>query len=135
MSYQKCNANVLSQSNLLKLKIGDEFIINHSIKIILICSDKQQSFKLNEIIRYLVASVSIGINKDKVMLDLDYKEDSTTETDMNIVMNENNEFIEIQGSAEKKVLKEKDLQKILDLSKVGIRKIINIQKKILLKSI
>ena len=91
--------------------------------------------KLNEIIKYLVASVSIGVSKDKVMLDLDYKEDSTTETDMNIVMNENNEYIEIQGSAEKKVLKEKDLQKILNLSKLGIKKIINIQKKILLKSI
>ena len=50
-------------------------------------------------------------------------------------MNENNEFIEIQGSAEKKTLKEKDLKKILELAKISVKKIINIQKKILLKSI
>ena len=39
-----------------------------------------------------MSSVSVGISKDNVMLDLDYKEDSTTEMDMNIVMNENEEF-------------------------------------------
>jgi ribonuclease PH len=96
---------------------------------------KMKYNKLNEIIKYLVASVSVGINKENIMLDLDYKEDSTTEVDMNIVMNENDDFIEIQGTAEKKVLKEQDLQKILKAAKLGIRKIINIQKKILLKSI
>ena len=65
---------------------------------------------MNEIIKYLVASVSVGMNKEKAMLDLDYKEDSNTEVDMNIVMNENGEFIEIQGSAEKTSLKENDLK-------------------------
>merc|ERR1712039_928176 len=70
---------------------------------------KMKYNKLDEIIRYLVASVSVGINKEKAILDLDYKEDSNTEVDMNIVMNENGEFIEIQGSAEKKSLKESDL--------------------------
>lgn len=96
---------------------------------------KMKYNKLNEIIKYLVASVSLGINKEKIILDLDYKEDSNTEVDMNIVMNENHEFIEIQGSAEKKALKENELKKIIELSKEGIKKIINIQKKILLKSI
>jgi len=63
---------------------------------------KMKYNKLNDIIKYLVASVSVGINKEKIMIDLDYKEDSTTEMDMNIVMNDKGEFIEIQGSAEKK---------------------------------
>merc|ERR1711976_1005122 len=72
---------------------------------------KMKYNKLNEIIKYLVASVSLGINKEKIILDLDYKEDSNTEVDMNIVMNENHEFIEIQGSAEKKALKENELKK------------------------
>jgi len=96
---------------------------------------KMKYNKLNDIIKYLVASISVGIDKENIMVDLDYKEDSTTEVDMNIVMNEKGEFIEVQGSAEKKVLKEKDLHKILEISKLGIKKIINIQKKILLKSI
>lgn len=96
---------------------------------------KMKYNKLNEIVKYLVASVSLGISKEKVILDLDYKEDSNTEVDMNIVMNEKHEFIEIQGSAEKKALKENELKKIIELSKEGIKKIINIQKKILLKSI
>jgi len=96
---------------------------------------KMKYNKLNEIIKYLVSSVSVGISKDNIMLDLDYKEDSTTEMDMNIVMNENEEFIEIQGTAEKKALKQKEIEKIINVAKVGIRKIINIQKKILLKSI
>merc|ERR1712039_1009097 len=96
---------------------------------------KMKYNKLNEIIKYLVASVSVGINKERIMLDLDYKEDSNTEIDMNVVMNENGEFIEIQGSAEKKSLKESDLNQMINLSKTGIKKIINIQKKILLKSI
>jgi ribonuclease PH len=96
---------------------------------------KMKYNKLNEIIKYLVSSVSVGISKDNIMLDLDYKEDSTTEMDMNIVMNENEEFIEIQGTAEKKALKQKEIEKIINAAKVGIKKIINIQKKILLKSI
>jgi len=96
---------------------------------------KMKYNKLNEVIKYLVASVSVGINKEDIMIDLDYKEDSTTDIDMNIVMNEKEEFIELQGSAEKKALKEKDLYKIIEMSKIGIKKIVNIQKKILLKSI
>lgn len=96
---------------------------------------KMKYNKLKDIIKGLVASVSVGISKDKIMLDLDYKEDSNTEMDMNVVMNDKGEFIEIQGSAEKKALAEKDIKKILEVAKTGISRIVNIQKKILLKSI
>ena len=51
-------------------------------------------------IRDFVAAVSVGIGESGVMLDLDYIEDSTCETDMNVVMTSSGTFIEIQGTAE-----------------------------------
>ena len=52
-------------------------------------------------IKQHIAAISIGILNDQPILDLDYDEDSTAETDLNLVMNENLEIIEIQGTAEK----------------------------------
>jgi ribonuclease PH len=51
-------------------------------------------------IKQKVAAVSVGIYKGHGVLDLDYAEDSTAETDMNIVMIENGGFIELQGTGE-----------------------------------
>ena len=52
--------------------------------------------------KQLIAAVSVGIYKGQPILDLDYPEDSNAETDMNVVMNEEGRFIEIQGTAEEK---------------------------------
>ena len=51
-------------------------------------------------INSFIAAVSLGIKDNKILLDLDYDEDSTADTDLNIVMNEKEELIEIQESAE-----------------------------------
>ena len=51
-------------------------------------------------IKSFVAAISLGIKDNKILLDLDYDEDSSADTDINIVMNENDELIEIQGTAE-----------------------------------
>jgi ribonuclease PH len=51
-------------------------------------------------IKSFVAAVSLGIKENKVLLDLNYEEDSTADTDLNIVMNDKNQIIEIQGTAE-----------------------------------
>ena len=53
-------------------------------------------------IKEMIASVSVGIQEGNALLDLNYKEDSTAETDMNVVMNNKNNFIEIQGTSEKR---------------------------------
>src|SRR5690606_9922802 len=53
-----------------------------------------------EPLRQLVAAVSVGIVDGVPVLDLDYAEDSTAETDMNVVMTEAGGFVEIQGTAE-----------------------------------
>lgn len=67
-----------------------------------------------------VASVSVGICDGRPVLDLDYIEDSTAETDMNVIMNEAGGFIEIQGTAEGHAFRMNELQAMLDLAKTGI---------------
>lgn len=75
-----------------------------------------------------VASVSVGICNGVPVLDLDYQEDSSADTDMNVVMTEHNQFIEIQGTAEKKAFDETELNQMLVLAKSGIQALITLQK-------
>lgn len=75
-----------------------------------------------------VASISVGIYQGEAILDLDYLEDSNAETDMNIVMTEHGGFIEIQGTAEKNVFAQAELEKMLALAKDGITQLVKIQK-------
>jgi ribonuclease PH len=75
-----------------------------------------------------VASISVGIVKGAPMIDLDYSEDSTADTDMNIVMTAQGGFIEIQGTAEKNTFSQPDLDQLLGFAKTGIGQLIEIQK-------
>lgn len=79
-------------------------------------------------LKNLVASVSVGIFKGVPILDLDYIEDSNAETDMNIVMNDANQFIEIQGTAEGKTFSTTELNVMLELAQSGIQALIQMQK-------
>jgi ribonuclease PH len=74
-----------------------------------------------------VASVSVGIYQDLAILDLDYAEDSSAETDMNVVMTENGGFIEVQGTAEGAPYSRAQMDAMLALAEKGISEIINIQ--------
>jgi ribonuclease PH len=76
-----------------------------------------------------VASVSVGIYQGEAILDLDYYEDSSAETDMNVVMTEQGQFIEIQGTAEKQTFTESELNHMLALAKSVISELIEAQKK------
>ncbi len=78
-----------------------------------------------------VASISVGILDKQALLDLEYIEDSTAETDMNVVMNEAGEFIEVQGTAEGVSFSRDELNTLLDYADKGIRELINIQKQAL----
>ena len=82
-------------------------------------------------IKDCVAATSVGILKGEMILDLNYAEDSEAQVDMNIVMTASGEFIEIQGTAEKKTFTKEQMDKMLDLSGKGIRELITVQKKIL----
>ena len=82
-------------------------------------------------IRSHVAAVSVGIINGVPMLDLNYAEDSSADVDFNIVMTDRDEFVEIQGTAERFPFSFKALNELLDLGRRGIRELIEIQKKIL----
>ncbi len=74
-----------------------------------------------------VAAVSVGIFGAEPVLDLDYAEDSSADTDMNVVMNEGGGFIEVQGTAEGHAFRRDELDKLLNLAEKGIREIILVQ--------
>lgn len=78
-----------------------------------------------------VAAVSVGIIDKKVLLDLDYQEDSKAEVDMNVVMTSKGKFIEIQGTAEREPFSETNMDNMLQIAKKGIKEIIAIQKRAL----
>jgi len=74
-----------------------------------------------------VASVSVGICNGEAVLDLDYAEDSSAETDMNVVMNDADQFIEVQGTAEGHPFDQSELDQMLALSRGGIQRLFEIQ--------
>lgn len=82
-------------------------------------------------LKTLIASVSVGIYKNTPIVDLDYIEDSSAETDMNVIMTASGEFVEVQGTAEGKPFKLQELSGMLELAQQAIQQLILIQKKAL----
>ncbi len=78
-----------------------------------------------------VAAVSVGIIDGRPMLDLCYREDSTAEVDMNVVMNGRGGLIEVQGTAEKGAFSRAEHDALLDLAARGIRKLFRLQRQAL----
>lgn len=74
-----------------------------------------------------IAAVSVGICGGLPVLDLDYAEDATAETDMNVVMNDAGAIVEIQGTAEGHAFRRDELDQLLDLAEAGIRSIMEEQ--------
>lgn len=91
---------------------------------------KKQKNLVSDPFRQFVASVSVGIHQGQSMIDLDYSEDSSAETDMNVVMTEHGGFIEIQGTAEKNIFSESDLDNMLVLAKNGIKELVKRQREV-----
>lgn len=79
----------------------------------------------------LVAAVSVGIKDGEILLDLCYEEDSTCETDLNVVMTQKGEFIEIQGTAEEKPFNRTQVDNMLTMAEAGIAKLITLQQQAL----
>ena len=76
----------------------------------------------------MVAAVSVGIYRGHAVLDLDYAEDSSAETDMNIVMTETGGFVELQGTGEDGEFSKEQLNQMITLGSNGISEISLIQK-------
>jgi len=75
-----------------------------------------------------VAAVSVGIYRGEAVLDLDYTEDSGCDTDMNVVMNGQGGFVEVQGTAEGVPFNRAELDAMLDLASAGTGELIQMQK-------
>ncbi|MCU7960155.1 MAG: ribonuclease PH [gamma proteobacterium symbiont of Bathyaustriella thionipta] len=74
-----------------------------------------------------IAAISVGLLQDEPLLDLNYSEDSSAETDMNVVMNNHLEFIEIQGTAEDESFSRTQLNQMLELAEQGINQLLKLQ--------
>ncbi|MEH6728156.1 MAG: ribonuclease PH [Hyphomicrobiales bacterium] len=74
-----------------------------------------------------VAAISCGIYQGTPVLDLDYDEDSTAETDANFVMTGSGGIVEIQGTAEQEPFSEEELKQLMDLAKAGIQQLVSLQ--------
>jgi ribonuclease PH len=75
-----------------------------------------------------VAAVSVGIYQGVPVLDLDYREDSSCDTDMNVVMNDGGGFIEVQGTAEGHAFRREELDGLLVLAQKGVSELIAFQR-------
>ena len=78
-----------------------------------------------------VAAISVGLHEGKPLLDLDYSEDSSCDTDMNIVMTGSGGFVEIQGTAEGTPFSREMMDQMADLAAKGIKELIQLQKNVL----
>lgn len=78
-----------------------------------------------------VAATSVGIVEGAALLDLTYEEDSKAEVDMNVVMVSSGDFIEVQGTAERKPFSKARMDNLLDLARGGIEQLIKMQKELL----
>ncbi|MFY9270290.1 MAG: ribonuclease PH [Candidatus Manganitrophaceae bacterium] len=80
-------------------------------------------------IRDYLAAISVGKVGGELFLDLNYPEDSKAEVDLNVVMTGNGRFVEVQGTAEQEPFHKKELDGLLKLAAVGIKKLITGQRK------
>ena len=79
-----------------------------------------------------IAAISLGVKDSDILLDLDYAEDSTCDTDMNIVMTGSGKFIEIQGTAEGVAFTRDEMNNLIDMAEQGIKKLTVIQNSLIL---
>jgi ribonuclease PH len=76
-----------------------------------------------------VAAVSVGKVDGRLLLDLNYEEDSRAEVDMNVVMTGSGKFVEIQGTAEESAFSKKELDALTMAARKGIRQLTSMQKR------
>jgi ribonuclease PH len=82
-------------------------------------------------LRGSVAAVSVGLAGDQVLLDLDYGEDSSCDTDMNVVMTDAQGMVEVQGTAEGNPFSRAQVDRLLDLAAAGIGQLTALQRQAL----
>ena len=81
-----------------------------------------------------IAAISVGIIENEVLLDLCYEEDSSADSDFNIVMNNEGDFIEVQGTAEHRPYSKTSLEKVLSVASAGIEQLFAFQNEVIYKA-
>jgi ribonuclease PH len=81
-----------------------------------------------------VAAISIGMINKEILLDLNYKEDSQADVDLNLVMTGRGSLVEVQGTAERTPFSEHDLNRMMAISRKAIAQLTQLQKKSMGKS-
>jgi ribonuclease PH len=82
-------------------------------------------------LKHFVAAISVGVHGGVPVLDLDYVEDSSCDTDMNVVMTDAGHFVEVQGTAEGAAFDRAVMNRLLDLAEGGIARLVRMQKEAL----
>lgn len=75
-----------------------------------------------------VAAVSVGVHSSQLLLDLNYAEDSTAEVDFNVVMTDDERFVEVQGTAEHRSFSREQMDQMVELAAGGIRQLFALQR-------
>ncbi|HXC49689.1 MAG TPA: ribonuclease PH [Candidatus Limnocylindrales bacterium] len=78
-----------------------------------------------------IAAVSVGIIDGRALLDLAYDEDSRADVDMNVVMTNDGEYVELQGTGEGGTFRRSQLDELADLAWKGIRRLLDAQQRVL----
>ena len=97
---------------------------------IALCKALKEIGKENAI-NNLVAAISVGVHQNELILDLNYEEDSNAECDVNIVMNDNLDLIEVQGTGEEKAFTKEQFNGLMGLAENGIKDLFKLQTEII----
>ena len=86
-------------------------------------------------LRDYIAAVSVGIVDERVLLDLDYKEDSAAEVDMNVVRTGDGRFVELQGTAETEAFTRQQMNEMIAAAEIGVDRLIAIQRETIVQTL
>jgi ribonuclease PH len=90
--------------------------------------ESRNMIKVERVLKDHVAAISCGIFASQPVIDLDYLEDSSAETDANFVMTGKAGIVEIQGTAEGTPFSEEEFGALMALAKNGIAELVELQK-------
>jgi ribonuclease PH len=102
------------------------------IAVALACESLVQSGLLKKSpVKKLVAAISVGVVNGEAMLDLNYEEDKEASVDLNVVLNEEAQFVEVQGSGEEATFNEEEFAAMLGFAKAGVSELILAQRQVI----
>lgn len=86
--------------------------------------EAEGALKVAEVLNHELAAISVGIVDGELLLDLEYKEDSTAEVDFNLIMTASGHFVELQGTAERNPFSRTQLNELLAIGEKGIQSLV-----------